>query len=144
MPIAGARIARWAVALVALLGAEQMPASRAQAEQAAAVGEPVTDSEIEQRARLWATIPNRPYTHDQVVAELRDEKRKIREAQEAGVDILNAEIDLEFARMARRMNVTVTQMTEHLAQEGIGPETIKHRIHADIAWQRYQKSRPKQ
>lgn len=142
MPMAGNWIARWAFVLVALIGVSQLPASRAQAEQAAVADEVVTDSEIEQRARLWANIPGKPYTHEQVIAELRDEKRKIREAKEAGVDVPSREIDLEFARLARRINVTVIQLTETLAQEGIGPETIKHRIHADIAWQRYRRRRP--
>jgi len=140
--MAGNWIARWAFVLVALIGVSQLPASRAQAEQAAVADEVVTDSEIEQRARLWANIPGKPYTHEQVIAELRDEKRKIREAKEAGVDVPSREIDLEFARLARRINVTVIQLTETLAQEGIGPETIKHRIHADIAWQRYRRRRP--
>ena len=139
---AGNGVARWAAAVLALMVAGQMPASRAQAEQAVVAGEAVAESEIEQRTRLWATIPRKPYTHEQVIAELREEKRKIREAREAGVEIPSSEIDLEYARMARRMNVTVTQLTENLAQEGIGPETIKHRIHADIAWQRYRRSRP--
>ena len=142
MPMVGARIARCAVAVLALMVAGQMPAGRVQAEPAVVADEAVTESEIEQRARLWANVPGKPYTHEQVIAELREEKRKIRQAKEAGVEVPSKEIDLEFARMARRMNVTVTQLTETLAQEGIGPETIKHRIHAEVAWQRYRRSRP--
>lgn len=144
MRLAGNGVARWAVAVLALMVAGQMPASRAQAEQAVVADEAVTEAEIEQRARLWANVPGKPYTHEQVIAELREEKRKIRQAREAGVEVLNSEIDIEYARMARRMNVTVSQFTENLAREGIGPETVKHRIHADIAWQRYRKSRPQQ
>jgi peptidyl-prolyl cis-trans isomerase SurA len=142
MPLAVGRITPCALALIALTVAGQMPAGRAYAEQAVVADEAITESEIEQRARLWANVPGRPYTHEQVIAELSEEKRKIREARRAGVEVMNAEIDVEYARMARRMKVTVTQLTENLAQEGIGPETVKHRIHADLAWQRHRKSRP--
>lgn len=141
MPLAGTRVARWAVAVLALAIAGQMPAFRAQAEPAVVADDAVTESEIEQRTRLWANVPGKSYTHDQVVAELREEKRKIREARQAGFEVLNAEVDAEFARMARRMNRTVAQLTAGLAREGIGPETVKHRLHADIVWQRYQKKR---
>jgi peptidyl-prolyl cis-trans isomerase SurA len=140
MQLAGNMSLRWVVALLALIAVSQMPATRAQAQQAAAE-EAVTESEIEQRTRLWAQVPGKSYTREQVVAELREEKRKIREAGQAGVDLLDAEVDAEYARMARRMNVTAAQLTENLAQAGVGPETIKHRLHADIAWQRYQKER---
>jgi peptidyl-prolyl cis-trans isomerase SurA len=144
MPLAGARIARCAFAFLALVVAGQMSSRLARAEPAVvADDDAVTESEIEQRARLWANVPGRPYTHEQVIAELREEKRKIREARAAGVEVMNSDIELEYARMARRMNVTIAKMNEHLAEEGIDPDTIKHRIQADIAWQRYKKSRPK-
>ena len=141
MWFSGRTIARCAVALVALTVMSQPPATPAQAQQAAVAGDPITDSEIEQRARLWANIPGKPYTHEQVVAELRDEKRKIREARDAGFEVLAAEVDVEYARMARRMGLSGSDMTDNLAEEGVGPETIKHRLHAELAWWRYQKDR---
>jgi peptidyl-prolyl cis-trans isomerase SurA len=76
-----------------------------------------------------------------VIEELREERRKIREAGQAGVEILDAEVDAEYARMARRMNISTAQLTANLAQEGVSPETIKHRLRAELAWQRYQKER---
>jgi peptidyl-prolyl cis-trans isomerase SurA len=138
---AGHWIVRLAVALFAFVVAGPMPAARAQAQQEAAADDAVSEPEIEQRTRLWASVPKKPYTREQVIAELRDEKRKIREAMQAGVEVLRTEVDAEYARMARRMNLTVSQLTENLAQGGVEPDTIKHRLQADMAWQRYQKGR---
>ena len=81
------------------------------------------------------------YFRSEVIAELREEKRKIREALKAGVEILSTEVDVEFARMARRMDQTVAQMNANLARKGVAPETLKQILHADMAWQRYQESR---
>ena len=141
MRLAGTRIARCACTLFALMAMNQLSATHAQAQQVGAAEERIPESEIEQRTRLWASVPRKSYTREQVIAELRDEKRKIREAKQAGVEVLRAEVDEEYARMARRMDLTVAQLTENLAQEGIGPETVKHRLHADIVWRRYQKGR---
>jgi peptidyl-prolyl cis-trans isomerase SurA len=136
---AGNWIVRLAVALFAVVAAGPMPAARAQAQQEAAADDPVTDDEIGQRIQLREV--RKTYSREQAIAELREEKRKIREALKAGVEVLATEVDAEYARMARRMNVTVAQLTANLAQAGVGPETIKHRLRADITWQRYQESR---
>ena len=138
---AGSWIVGLAIALFAVAAAGPMPVAHAQAQQEAVADGPIAEDEIEQRTRLWASVPGKPYTHEQVIAELRDEKRKIREAAQAGIEVMRSEVDAEYARMARRMDLTVTALTENLAEGGVGPETIKHRLHADIAWRRYQESR---
>jgi len=138
---AGNWIVRLAVALFAVMAAGPMPAARAQAQQQAAADDPVAEPEIEQRIRLREAIAGRMYSRPEVISELREEKRKIREALKAGVEVLATEVDVEYAKMARRMGHTVVQMKENLARKGIAPETIKHILHADMAWQRYQESR---
>jgi len=138
---AGNWIVRLAIALFAVAAADPMPGARAQAQQEAVADDPIAEPEIEQRTRLWASVPRKSYTREQVIAELRDEKRKIREARQAGTEVLRSEVDAEYARMARRMDLTVSELTENLAEGGVGPETIKHRLHADMAWKRYQESR---
>jgi peptidyl-prolyl cis-trans isomerase SurA len=136
--IASGRIAFCIAALFALAVGD-MAAPRAQAQQATA--EEPSASEISQRVKLRASIPGKAYSRERVIDELRDEKRKIREASQAGVEIMDAEVDAEYARMARRMDLTVAQLTQNLAEEGVSPETIKHLLRANIAWQRYQKER---
>jgi peptidyl-prolyl cis-trans isomerase SurA len=133
------QIALCIVALFAVVAVDPVAAPRAQAEQAAP-DEP-SAAEVSQRVKLRASIPGKAYSRERVIDELRIEKRKIREASAAGVEILDAEVDAEYARMARRMDLSVAQMTRNLAEEGVSPETIKHLLRANIAWQRYQKER---
>jgi len=141
MRLAGNWIVHLAVALFAVVAAGPMPAARAQAQQDVVADDTVTDAEIDQRAKLRAEDPRKTYSREQVIADLREEKRKIREALKAGVEVLATEVDAEYARMARRMNQTAAQLNAGLAGKGIAPETIKHRLHADMAWKRYQESR---
>jgi peptidyl-prolyl cis-trans isomerase SurA len=138
---AGNWIVRLAAALFAVMAAGPMLAARAQAQQEAVADDPIAEPEIEQRAKLREAIAHKIYSREQVIAELREEKRKIREALKAGVEVLGTEVDVEYARMARRMGQTVAQLNAGLAGKGIAPTTIKHRLHADMAWQRYQESR---
>ena len=134
----GMRIAMCIVVVFAL-AAGQLTLTRAQAEQSAAP-EP-SAAEISQRIKLRSAIPGKEYSRADVIEELREEKRKIHEAGQAGVEILDAEVDAEYARMARRMDIMVAQLTANLAEEGVGPETIKHLLRAALAWRRYQKER---
>jgi peptidyl-prolyl cis-trans isomerase SurA len=131
------RLALCLTALALIVAGQTTP--RAQAEQAA-VEEP-SAAEVSQRVKLRAAIPGKTYSRAQVIDELREEKRKIREAGAAGVQVLDAEVDAEYARMARRMDISTAQLTANLAEEGVGPETVKHLLRANIAWQRYQKER---
>ena len=134
-------IVRLAIALFAVVAAGPMPAARAQPQQEAVADDPIAEPEIEQRAKLREAIADNMYSRAQVIAELREEKRRIQEALKAGVEVLGTEVDVEYARMARGMGQTVAQMKENLARKGVGPETIKHMLHADMAWKRYQESR---
>jgi peptidyl-prolyl cis-trans isomerase SurA len=138
---AGNWIVRLAIALFAVAAAGPMPAAFAQAQQDAVADDPIAEPEIEQRIRLREAIAGRMYFRSEVIAELREEKRKIREALKAGVEVLGTEVDVEFARMARRMGHTVAQMNANLARKGVAPETLKHILHADMAWKRYQEGR---
>jgi peptidyl-prolyl cis-trans isomerase SurA len=133
------RIAFCIAALLALTAIGQVTVMPAQAEEAAT--EEPSAAEVSQRVKLRASIPGKAYSRERVIDELRIEKRKIREASQAGVEIMDAEVDAEYARMARRMDLSVSQLTQNLAEEGVSPETVKHLLRANIAWQRYQKER---
>ena len=138
---AGNWVVRLAIALFAVVAAGPTPAARAQAQQDVVADDPIAEDEIEQREKLREAIAGNMYSRAQVIAELREEKRRIREALKAGVEVLGTEVDVEYARMASRMGQTVAQMKTNLARKGVAPETIKHILHADMAWKRYQEGR---
>jgi peptidyl-prolyl cis-trans isomerase SurA len=111
----------------------------AQAEQIAVVvnGEPITEAEIEGRLKFDRLVRHREPSRQEVVEELIDEKLKLRTARQSGIDVTDADVDGTYAAMAKRMNLTPEQLTGALAHAGVDTATLRHRIRADIAWQRF-------
>jgi peptidyl-prolyl cis-trans isomerase SurA len=101
-------------------------------------GEPITELEIEQRNNLTRLSKGKTPSREEVIAELRNEKLRLREAKKFGVEVANSEVDEIYANLASRMRLTAEQLTQQLARSGVDADALKHRIRADIAWQRYQ------
>jgi len=74
-----------------------------------------------------------PSSREQVIDELIEEKLKIRQW---GRRVSDQQVEDAYAQMATRMGRTATQVTEDLARQDIDVATLKHRIRADLAWQR--------
>jgi peptidyl-prolyl cis-trans isomerase SurA len=129
-----------AAAMIMVAGA---PAGMAYAQQALAIvnGEPITELEIEQRSRLTELATRKIPAREEVIDELRKERLRVHEAKKFGVEVPDSEVDEAYAAMASRMRRTPEQFTDALAKAGINADTLKHRIRADIAWQRYQRWR---
>jgi peptidyl-prolyl cis-trans isomerase SurA len=96
-------------------------------------GEPITNYDIEQRAKL-NVISHKASTRQQVIEELIDEKVKIREAKKFGVDPSASDIDASFAQISSRMRTTPELLTKSLEAQGIRADTLKSRIKADMVW----------
>jgi peptidyl-prolyl cis-trans isomerase SurA len=97
-------------------------------------GEPITNYDIEQRSKLTFLTTHKPPVRQQVIDELIDEKVKIREAKQFGVDPTTADIDASFAAMSSRMRLTPDQLAKSLESQGIRPDTLKDRIKAEMVW----------
>jgi peptidyl-prolyl cis-trans isomerase SurA len=111
-------------------------ASPAQAQTVAVMvnGAPITNYDIEQRSKLTTLTTHKPADRQQVLNELIDEKLKIKEAKNFGVDPSGADIDQAYASMSGRMRLTPDQLTKSLESQGIRPDTLKERIKADMVW----------
>jgi peptidyl-prolyl cis-trans isomerase SurA len=119
-----------------------MPAIHSYVQQSAVDSESISDEvDIAQRSKLRQFAPGNNPTRDQVIDELRNERRKIHEARKLGVEVSDAEVEEAYAKMAGRMRLTAEQMDQGLARSGVSPETVKQRIRAEIAWRRYQQQR---
>ena len=112
-------------------------AGAALAQTAGADSEQITELEIQQRSRLMEHGARNAPAREDVIDELRKEKRKINEARASGVEISDSEVDESYARMASRMRLTPEHLTGQLARSGVHADTVKHRIRADMAWERY-------
>ena len=63
-----------------------------------------------------------------------DQKVKIREAKQFGVDPTGSDVDASFAQMSARMRTTPDQLSKTLENQGIRPETLKERIKSEMVW----------
>jgi len=120
------------LALVLLLGG----GARLHAQTIAVMvnGDPITNFDIEQRAKLNALTGTKNPDRKAILNDLIDEKVKIKEAKKFGVDPSASDIDQAFSGMAQRMRLSGDQLTKVLESKGILPDTLKQRIRADMVW----------
>ncbi|WP_407146594.1 SurA N-terminal domain-containing protein [Bradyrhizobium sp. ORS 86] len=120
------------LALVLLLGG----GARLHAQTIAVMvnGDPITNFDIEQRAKLNALTGTKNPDRKAILNDLIDEKVKIKEAKKYGVDPSASDIDQAFSGMAQRMRLSGDQLTKVLESKGIRPDTLKQRIRADMVW----------
>ena len=97
-------------------------------------GEPITNYDIEQRSKLDFLSSHKKLTRKEVIDELIDQKVKIREAKQFGVDPTGSDVDASFAQMSARMRMTPDQLSKTLENQGIRPETLKERIKSEMVW----------
>jgi peptidyl-prolyl cis-trans isomerase SurA len=97
-------------------------------------GEPITSYDIDQRSKLDFLTTHKPADRQQVIAELIDEKVKIREAKKFGVDPTSSDMDQAYGAMSARMHITAEQLTKSLESQGIRPDTLRERIKTDMVW----------
>ncbi|WP_166296194.1 MULTISPECIES: SurA N-terminal domain-containing protein [unclassified Bradyrhizobium] len=120
------------LALALLLGG----AARLHAQTIAVMvnGEPITNYDIEMRAKLNALTGGKAPDRKAVLDDLIDEKLKIKEAKKFGVDPSANDIEQSYGGMAQRMRLSNDQLTKVLESKGIRPDTLKQRIRADMVW----------
>src|SRR5262249_44426952 len=100
-------------------------------------GEPITAYDIEQRSKFHQLISqdHKAPARQQVIDELIDEKLKVQVGRRYLLEITDKDVDTAYGEMARRMRMNSDQLTKVLGAQGIGSETLKARIRADIVWQ---------
>jgi peptidyl-prolyl cis-trans isomerase SurA len=128
------RCRSFAFAVLLLTAATASPAV-AQSVVVIVNGEPITAIDIEQRTKFIQLSTQKTASRQDVLNELIDEKLKVKEAKRWGIDIPDSEVDNSFTSMAGRMRLSGEQLTQNLAKSGVGPNTLKTRIRADLAWQ---------
>jgi peptidyl-prolyl cis-trans isomerase SurA len=97
-------------------------------------GEPITNYDIDQRGKLDFLSSHKKPSLKEVIDELIDQKVKIREAKQFGVDPTGSDVDASFAQMSARMRMTPDQLSKTLEKQGIRPETLKERIKSEMVW----------
>ena len=97
-------------------------------------GEPITAYDIDQRSKFHQLVSHKTPPRQEIINELIDEKLKIYVGKRYQLELGEKDVDTAYGEMAKRMRMNGDQLTKVLAQNGIGAETLKNRIKADIVW----------
>jgi len=118
--------------------------TNASAQQAGDVvaDEQVTERDIEQRSKFDQLATHKLPSRQQVIDELRNERKTIRDARKAGFNVPDIAVDDEYAAIAARMHMTAEQLKAQLVSAGVDPGTFEQRIRADLAARRTFSVRP--
>jgi peptidyl-prolyl cis-trans isomerase SurA len=124
--------------LVAALafGAMLAPIAGAQAQLVAVIvnGDPITNFDVEQRAKLIQVSTHKTPPRKEVIDELIDEKLKVQLLKRYQIEGIEKDVENAFTNMARRMRTTPKEFADQLVKQGIQAETIKARIRSEIVW----------
>lgn len=94
---------------------------------------PITAYDIDQRIRLMR-LGGAKATKESAQSDLIDETLEGLEAQRAGINVPQAQIDAAFANIASHLKMTPATLTQALGSQGIAAATLKKRLSAQIAW----------
>ena len=97
-------------------------------------GDPVTQFDVDQRAKLIQISTHKTPTRNEVIEELINEKLKIQLLKRFRSTASTRMSTTAYVNMARRMRATPKDFTENLEKQGLKTETLKSRIRADLIW----------
>lgn len=101
----------------------------------------ITTYDLQQRVRLMVigargqiSPQMLPQVQQQALRDLIEEQLKLKEAEKFEVKAEDKEISSELRTMAAQSNLTVEQLEEALAAQGVSISTLKGQISASIVW----------
>jgi peptidyl-prolyl cis-trans isomerase SurA len=114
----------------------------------------ISSYDLEQRMRLLIVVAgiqptndNLPEIQREALRSLIEERLELQELkhqekeQKFSIIATDADVDDEVANTARSNNTTPAQLMAALAQQGIGAETYRTQLRAEISWQRWIRGR---
>jgi peptidyl-prolyl cis-trans isomerase SurA len=126
---------RWMIGAALAIAALTVMTPSAGAQTVVVVnGDPVTQFDVDQRAKLIQISPQKTPTRNEVIEELVNEKLKIQLLKRFMIDGIDKDVDSAYVNMARRMRTTPKDFTDNLEKQGLKTETLKSRIKADLIW----------
>ncbi len=122
--------------MLTLCGAIPATVSPAHAQIVVAMvnGEPITNTDIEQRMKIGALQGKRFADRKAALEEIINDKVKIKEAKKFGLDLSATDLENSYASMGQRLKMSADQLTKMLEGNGIRADALKAKIKADIVW----------
>jgi peptidyl-prolyl cis-trans isomerase SurA len=97
-------------------------------------GTPISDLQIQQRAKLMAlehrTGNLQKAAEDELINGILEEE----DAKRYGVSISDSDVDTAFTSMAQGLRISSDKLTQVLVANGVGAQTLKDRIRATLAF----------
>jgi peptidyl-prolyl cis-trans isomerase SurA len=129
---------RLSLMLVLMSGAiATVPDRPAHAQNAVVIvnGDPITNFDIDQRAKLMQlSNGGKAVSRQEAMEELINDRVKIKEAKKFNLDMTPSDVEAQYAATGARMRLNTEQLNKVLEGRGIRPETLKLRIKADYVW----------
>jgi peptidyl-prolyl cis-trans isomerase SurA len=133
LPVRQNPIRRWLVTALLVAGVMTPGLARAQV-VVVANGSPITAYDIEQRTKLIASSTHKNPSRQEVVQDLIDDRLKIDKAKTYGLVVSDGDVNEAFKGMATRQHITPEQFEQFLKRAGLGADTLKARIRAELTW----------
>jgi peptidyl-prolyl cis-trans isomerase SurA len=97
-------------------------------------GVPITALDVDHRSKFIEMSTHKAPARQEVLDELIDEILEIREAKRYTIDPSSSDVDDAFSGVATNMGIDATKLAQLLANGGASADTLKQRLHAQIAW----------
>jgi peptidyl-prolyl cis-trans isomerase SurA len=125
------------VAVAALVGASMLAlptAASAQQVVAFVNGQPVTNLDIEHRAKFLQMTTKKVPSRKEVMDSIIDEILEITEAKRFGLEVPDEQVNESYKLVATRMGLDADKLTQLLTTGGASADTLKRRLRAQVAW----------
>jgi peptidyl-prolyl cis-trans isomerase SurA len=125
------------VAVAALVGASMLvlpAAATAQQVVAFVNGQPVTNLDIEHRAKFLQMTTKKVPSRKEVMDSIIDEILEITEAKRFGLEVPDEQVNESYKLVATRMGLDADKLTQLLTTGGASADTLKRRLRAQVAW----------
>jgi peptidyl-prolyl cis-trans isomerase SurA len=109
-------------------------AARAQQVVVFVNGQPITNLDVEHRAKFIQLSTKKVPSRKEALDSLIDEVLEVNEAKRFNIDISDSEIDNSYATVATRMGIDQAKLTQLLVAGGASDDTLKRRLRAQLAW----------
>jgi peptidyl-prolyl cis-trans isomerase SurA len=125
------------VAVAAFVGASMLAlptAATAQQVVAFVNGQPVTNLDIEHRAKFLQMTTKKVPSRKEVMDSIIDEILEITEAKRFGLEVPDEQVNDSYKLVATRMGLDADKLTQLLTTGGASADTLKRRLRAQVAW----------
>jgi peptidyl-prolyl cis-trans isomerase SurA len=123
-----------AAALAALAMLAMTPVARAQEVVVLVDGVPITQLDVDHRAKFLEMSTHKAPTRQEATDSLIDEILELREAQRYGLEPKDSDVNDAFNSIANNMGVDSQKLAQILANGGASEDTLRQRLRAQLVW----------